>query len=112
MSGNHFSARLWVGEVVRHPPCMKGAFAMNLLKKFLSPWVRCWHLHRGPLITCRRGEAPSPVAALTGTYCVCLDCGQHFAYDWETMKWITPAEPVAPKMTVAQAEEMYVRKAS
>jgi len=85
---------------------------MNLLKKFLFPWIRCWHLHRGPLITCRRGEAPSPVAALTGTYSVCLDCGKHFAYDWETMQWIAPDAPPAPgPMAAATAEELFARKA-
>ena len=25
-------------------------------------------------------------AATTGTYVVCLDCGQEFAYDWNQMK--------------------------
>ncbi|MBZ5521228.1 MAG: hypothetical protein LAP21_03115 [Acidobacteriia bacterium] len=84
---------------------------MKLFKMFLSPWIRCWHFHRGPLISCRRGEAPSPIAALTGTYCVCLDCGQHFAYDWETMKWVSP-EPMPVQMTGASTDPMFARKAS
>lgn len=104
-------------ETVRTPGS-KGALKMNLFKKFLSPWIRCWHLHRGPLISCRPGEAPSPVAALTGTYCVCLDCGQHFAYDWKTMKWVSPVEamqagePMPVKMASASSESLFARKAS
>ena len=33
----------------------------------------------------------------TGTYVVCLDCGQEFAYDWSKMKVISrlPAQRVA-----------------
>ena len=84
---------------------------MDLLRKFLSPWVRCWHLHRGPLISCRPGEAPSPIAALTGTYCVCLDCGQHFAYNWETMTWVT-AEPRPMQVASATADPLIARKVS
>jgi hypothetical protein len=84
---------------------------MTLFKKFFSPWIRCWHLHRGPLISCRRSEAPSPIAALTGTYCVCLDCGQHFAYDWATMKWVT-AEPMPKQVAGASVDPLFARKIS
>jgi len=32
----------------------------------------------------RRSEA----ASVTGTYVVCLDCGQEFPYDWNEMKMV------------------------
>jgi hypothetical protein len=37
------------------------------------------------------------VASETGTYVVCLDCGQEFAYDWSRMKVVSrlPAQAIA-----------------
>jgi hypothetical protein len=29
---------------------------------------------------------------VTGTYVVCLDCGQEFAYDWKKMRVLSPNE--------------------
>ena len=65
---------------------------MNIIRMLLSPFVRCWHMRRGPIMTCRPDQERSSVAALTGTYCVCLDCGKHFAYDWQEMRFVDPAD--------------------
>jgi len=61
-----------------------------VVEKFLSPFVRCWHTRRGPLITLRPETSRTGVAAVTGTYCVCLGCGKEFAYDLERMQFIDP----------------------
>ena len=56
-------------------------------------WSRafpCRHKKCTPLISCRKGQPRSRVAAITGTYFVCLKCGKEFAYDWETMRVIDP----------------------
>ncbi len=66
------------------------ATMIAVVQKFLSPFVRCWHTRRSPLITLRPESKRSGVAALTGTYCVCLGCGKEFAYDWERMRFIDP----------------------
>jgi hypothetical protein len=34
----------------------------------------------------------SEAAAATGTYVVCLDCGQEFGYDWSQMKVVRGAQ--------------------
>jgi hypothetical protein len=51
---------------------------------------RCRHKRCTSLITCRPGQPRSKVAAMTGTYFVCLDCCKEFAYDWENMRVIDP----------------------
>lgn len=48
----------------------------------------CVHKNYSFPITKKPGQRRSPVAALTGTYVVCLDCGKEFAYDWQEMKVI------------------------
>ena len=49
----------------------------------------CSHKRYSFPITTRPGQRRSPAAAVTGTYVVCLDCGQEFAYDWQEMKFVT-----------------------
>ena len=39
----------------------------------------------------------------TGTYVVCLDCGKEFAYDWQSMKVVSPN--LKPATTLAGAVE-------
>jgi hypothetical protein len=48
----------------------------------------CSHKHCSFPITVRGKLRRSPAASVTGTYVVCLDCGQEFPYDWNTMKLI------------------------
>ncbi len=42
-------------------------------------------------LTNKRGGRRSEAATQTGTYVVCLDCGKEFAYDWKTMRMLSPA---------------------
>jgi RNA polymerase subunit RPABC4/transcription elongation factor Spt4 len=49
------------------------------------------------------------VAAITGTYFVCLSCGKEFAYDWDNMKVIDP-EPSRVRVLADKAAAMYAGK--
>lgn len=68
----------------------------------------CHHKNFSFPITKKPGQRRSPVAALTGTYVACLDCGKEFAYDWQEMKVIEslPAEYQA----LGSAAESYAGK--
>jgi hypothetical protein len=50
----------------------------------------CSHKRCSFPITVRGKQHRSPAASLTGTYVVCLDCGQEFGYDWDEMKLLDP----------------------
>ncbi len=50
----------------------------------------CSHKRCSFPITVRGKQRRTPAASLTGTYVVCLDCGQEFAYDWNEMKLVNP----------------------
>jgi RNase P subunit RPR2 len=55
-----------------------------VIELFQLAWSKvftCRHRKCTPLITCRKGQQRSKVAAMTGTYFVCLGCGKEFAYD-------------------------------
>lgn len=72
-------------------------------------WSRvfpCRHKKCTPLITCRKGQPRSRIAAITGTYFVCLKCGKEFAYDWDNMRVIDP-EPSRVKVLAEKATQMY-----
>jgi len=60
----------------------------------------CSHKRCSFPMTTRGAKRRSPAASLTGTYVVCLDCGQEFPYDWKAMKLIrkreTRTEAAAP----------------
>ena len=49
------------------------------------------------------------MAAITGTYFVCLKCGKEFAYDWENMR-VIDSEPGQTKLLGEKATEMYAGK--
>ncbi len=61
---------------------------MNLFRMLFQPFVRCWHTRRGPILTCRTHQERSGSSPQTGTYCVCMDCGKQFAYDWQRMRFV------------------------
>lgn len=46
------------------------------------------------------GRRMAPAAHRHGTYVVCLDCGQEFAYDWKAMRL---GEPVTSRSTAHPA---------
>jgi hypothetical protein len=49
----------------------------------------CWHKNISFPQTLKAGKRRSAAASETGTYVVCLDCGQEFAYDWQQMRVIS-----------------------
>ena len=53
-----------------------------------------------------QGPATVTIAAITGTYFVCLKCGKEFAYDWDNMRVIDP-EPSRVKVPAEKATHMY-----
>ncbi len=61
----------------------------------------CSHKRCSFPITVRGKVRRSAAAAVTGTYVVCLDCGQEFAYDWNEMKMLS--EQAARKSEVVPA---------
>ncbi len=84
---------------------------IDFLYLLASLLPRCRHRKLGPLITVRAGVQRSGVAALTGTYFVCVKCGKQFAYDWDRMKVIDP-EPSRMKVLAAKAAGLYASKVS
>jgi hypothetical protein len=46
----------------------------------------CAHKRTSFPLTPTRGDSISRVAARTGTYVVCLDCGKEFAYNWRELR--------------------------
>jgi hypothetical protein len=83
-----------------------------IIELFEFAWSRifaCRHKRCTPLITCRKGQPPSKVAAITGTYFTCLSCGKEFAYDWANMRVIDP-EPSRVKLLAQKAAQIYARE--
>jgi hypothetical protein len=68
----------------------------------------CSHKHYSFPITAKPGQRRSQAAAVTGTYVVCLDCGQEFAYDWQEMKLVTAPEKAG---RLAEAAEPFAKSA-
>jgi hypothetical protein len=63
---------------------------MSMLERLFG----CSHRRCSFPITVRGKLRRSPAASVTGTYVVCLDCGQEFPYDWNAMKMVE-AKPQA-----------------
>ena len=82
----------------------------DLLKLVVFSFIRCWHLKKGPIITCRSGQPRSAVASITGTYFVCLGCGKEYAYDLETGRVIDP-EPSRLRLIAIKVAELCGLKA-
>jgi len=61
---------------------------LGLLKKVFG----CPHRHISRPIT----PAPRPGLAAPSTYVVCLDCGDHFSYDWKQMRINERIDPPPP----------------
>jgi hypothetical protein len=56
--------------------------------KLFEMMFGCSHKRCSFPITVRGKQRRSQAASLTGTYVVCLDCGQEFAYDWNEMRLV------------------------
>ncbi len=69
-----------------------------MFTNILNALFGCWHRHYSFPIT-KKGANRSAAASLTGTYVVCLDCGQEFPYDWREMKVITSASGESKAIT-------------
>jgi hypothetical protein len=61
----------------------------------------CTHKHCGFPITVRGKLRRIEAASVTGTYVVCLDCGEEFPYDWKEMKIVRPQRANAPRPVTA-----------
>jgi len=57
---------------------------MRLLDRIFG----CSHKRCSFPLTVRTAQRLSSAASLTGTYVVCLSCGQEFPYDWNEMKML------------------------
>ena len=67
----------------------------------------CSHKRCSFPITVRGKLRRSAAAAVTGTYVVCLDCGQEFPYDWKQMKMVrgkAETSPAVSPITVASGK--------
>ena len=53
---------------------------------FFDLMFGCSHRRLSFPITVRGARRRSKAASVTGTYVVCLECGQEFPYDWKEMK--------------------------
>ena len=63
-----------------------------MIKDIFDVLFGCSHKHCSFPITTKPGQRRIQAAAATGTYVVCLDCGQEFAYDWQEMRMVTGRE--------------------
>jgi hypothetical protein len=69
---------------------------------FLNALFGCTHKKMSFPITVRGARRRSTeAAAATGTYVVCLDCGQEFAYDWSQMKVVRGTQGPSRQPAVA-----------
>jgi hypothetical protein len=98
----------WFVQPPRDPIREVSVF-VELVQMAWSKVFSCRHKKCTPLITCRKGQPRSIVAAITGTYFVCLSCGKEFAYDWDNMKVIDP-EPSRVRILAEKAAQMYAGK--
>ena len=60
--------------------------------KIFDALFGCWHKNISFPQTQKAGKRRSAAATEMGTYVVCLDCGQEFAYDWQQMRVISSGE--------------------
>jgi hypothetical protein len=84
---------------------------LDLIKLIAFSFIRCWHLKKGPIITCRADQPRTAVSSITGTYFVCLDCGKEYAYDLNTGRVIDP-EPGRVRLIAAKIAELCGLKAA
>src|SRR5271166_4680078 len=80
-----------------------GALRRKIMSVF-NMLFGCWHKRCSFPITVRGKLRRRAAASVTGTYVVCLDCGQEFPYDWNKMKRVK----VVPKPQTASSEPVTV----
>jgi hypothetical protein len=94
---------------LRGSPLREVSVVIEFVELAWSRVFPCRHKKCTPIITCRKDQPRSRVAAITGTSFVCLKCGKEFAYDWENMRVIDP-EAAQMKMVAEEATEMCAGK--
>jgi hypothetical protein len=62
---------------------------------FLDLMFGCSHQRLSFPITVRGARRRSKAASVTGTYVVCLECGQEFPYDWKEMRVVRQTSSTA-----------------
>ena len=79
-----------------------GVFSTGLFNLLFG----CWHRNLSFPQSPGRRPCKSVAAVETGTYVVCLDCGQEFAYDWQNMRILTgKPEPNSPNLLKIGAQK-------
>ncbi|MGB9071770.1 MAG: hypothetical protein WCC22_03805 [Terriglobales bacterium] len=73
-----------------------------MFSKLVDAVFGCWHSHYSFPITIRAGSRRSPAASVTGTYVVCLDCGEELPYDWREMKVLDSQPKAAARALVTK----------
>lgn len=68
---------------------------------FLDMLFGCSHKKLSFPITVRGVRRRSPAASVTGTYVVCLECGQEFPYDWKEMRVLRGSSAAAAPVGIA-----------
>jgi hypothetical protein len=72
----------------------------------------CGHKNYSFPITAKKGSVPKCEAArVTGTYVVCLDCGQEFPYDWNRMKVVSASAGKISPVRVSPAADAHTEVA-
>ena len=60
-----------------------------MLSSLWDVFFGCHHTNYSFPMSSKSLKQRSAAATETGTYVVCLDCGQEFAYDWRQMKVVS-----------------------
>jgi hypothetical protein len=68
---------------------------------FLDTLFGCSHKKLSFPITVRGARRRTQAAAVTGTYVVCLECGQEFPYDWNAMKVVRGSSSASAPTSIA-----------
>ena len=69
---------------------------------FLDVLFGCSHKKLSFPITVRAARSRSNASSVTGTYVVCLECGQEFPYDWNEMKVVSSNKSPAAARLASQ----------
>ncbi len=85
-------------RVVNHH-CDRQSHQRCVMWRVFAVLFGCTHSHLSFPLTPKRSERRPDAARITGTYVVCLDCGDEFAYDWAQMKVTLTPKPDAEHLT-------------
>jgi hypothetical protein len=75
-----------------------------MVMKLFDVMFGCSHKRCSFPITVRGKQRRSAAASVTGTYIVCLDCGQEFPYDWNKMELVNGQREVSPQPVPAHSD--------